>query len=206
MPNSTFPQRFVRAISGIALLVLSACKASPASQPIPLANASQPYPVIINDPPRLSSIESGIPDPRGAPTRVACQTCHSLRQSNPLPASMDGLTTFHQHMVFKHGNSTCTSCHVEGRHDRIHLANGSVLPMTEALSLCAQCHGPQYRDYQHGSHGGMNGYWDRKRGPRTRNHCVDCHDPHAPQIPAVMPAAPPRDRFLHTGSEEHHNE
>ncbi len=115
---------------------------------------------------------------------------------------MDGLTTFHQHMVFKHGNSTCTSCHVQGQHDRIHLANGSVLPMTEALTLCAQCHGPQYRDYQHGSHGGMNGYWDRKRGPRTRNHCVDCHDPHAPQLPSVMPAAPPRDRFLSAGAEE----
>jgi nitrate reductase cytochrome c-type subunit len=62
--------------------------------------------------------------------------------------------------------------------------------------LCAQCHGPQARDFQHGAHGGMTGYWDLSKGPRRRNSCIDCHDPHAPKYPAVMPVFPPAESGL----------
>ena len=71
------------------------------------------------------------------------------------------------------------------------LADGRKLPFSEAQLLCAQCHGPQARDYLHGAHGGMNGYWDKARG--TRNTCTDCHDPHAPLYPAWTPVFHPRD-------------
>jgi predicted CXXCH cytochrome family protein len=77
----------------------------------------------------------------------------------------------------------------------LRLADGTALAFSESMQLCAQCHGPQYRDYQRGSHGGMTGYWDLRRGPRVRNHCQHCHDPHAPQFPKVLPVAEPRDRF-----------
>jgi hypothetical protein len=66
----------------------------------------------------------------------------------------------------------------------------------DVMKLCAQCHGPQFRDYQHGAHGGMNGYWDLSRGGRSRNNCIDCHDPHAPAYVGAIPAPRPRDRFL----------
>jgi formate-dependent nitrite reductase cytochrome c552 subunit len=68
--------------------------------------------------------------------------------------------------------------------------------MRDAMQLCAQCHGPQFRDYTHGSHGGMQGHWDLSRGPRLRNHCVDCHDPHTPQFQPSNPVLPPADRLL----------
>jgi hypothetical protein len=71
------------------------------------------------------------------------------------------------------------------------------------MALCAQCHGTQKRDYDHGAHGGMRGYWDLKRGPRERNHCVSCHDPHAPKFGTFMPVHPPKDRFLQRGSDDH---
>jgi formate-dependent nitrite reductase cytochrome c552 subunit len=71
----------------------------------------------------------------------------------------------------------------------------------EAMRLCAQCHGPQYRDYKRGSHGGMTGHWDLSRGERTRNNCVDCHDPHAPAYPGTTPVLPPRDRYLRGAHE-----
>ena len=67
--------------------------------------------------------------------------------------------------------------------------------MREALTLCSQCHGPQRRDYDHGAHGGMTGYWDRSRGGRQRNHCVDCHDPHQPAYVGGLPVPAARDRF-----------
>ena len=57
--------------------------------------------------------------------------------------------------------------------------------------------GPQRRDYDHGAHGGMQGYWDLRRGPRTRNHCVECHDVHSPAFGAFRPMPAPRDRFTH---------
>ena len=59
------------------------------------------------------------------------------------------------------------------------------------MTLCAQCHGPQFRDYQHGAHGGMTGYWDLTKGGRMRNNCIDCHDPHAPKYPTVTPGPRP---------------
>ena len=49
-------------------------------------------------------------------------------------------------------------------------------------------------DLERGLHGGMNGHWDLTRGGRTRNTCVNCHDPHTPKFPQVLPVLSPRDR------------
>ncbi len=46
----------------------------------------------------------------------------------------------------------------------------------------------------------MTGYWDLTQGPRSRNHCLACHDPHAPKYQPVMPVFPPRDF-----SQSHHS-
>lgn len=68
--------------------------------------------------------------------------------------------------------------------------------MTEAITLCSQCHGPQRTSFDRGVHGGMTGHWDLSRGPRERNNCVDCHDPHAPKFVGGAPVHLPRDRFF----------
>jgi hypothetical protein len=109
---------------------------------------------------------------------------------------MRELDQFHQGLELEHGILRCGACHSERAPTRLHLADGRQLERSQAMELCRQCHGPQYRDYEHGAHGGMVGHWDLSRGPRTRNHCIDCHDPHAPQIREVIPAPPPRDRFF----------
>ncbi len=75
--------------------------------------------------------------------------------------------------------------------------------MNEALELCSQCHGPQRTSYDHNAHGGLNGYWDLSRGPRIKNHCVDCHDPHLPAIQQVVPVLPPIDRGEVPSKEAH---
>ena len=38
----------------------------------------------------------------------------------------------------------------------------------------------------------MTGHWDLSRGGRTRNHCVSCHDPHAPRYQGGLPSMAPR--------------
>ena len=138
---------------------------------------------------------TGQVDHHGNPVTVACSTCHATRPPNQANAATTDLDLMHQGLQFKHGANTCLSCHDPGDYDRLRLANGNPVPCTDVMQLCAQCHGPQYRDWQHGAHGGMNGFWDLTRGGRTRNNCVDCHDPHAPKYVGAIPMPPPNDRF-----------
>lgn len=164
------------------------------------APGSARHPISINEPARLTSVATDKQDGRGKPVRVNCVTCHSARGPRPLPKQASELKEFHVGLQFKHGNSACSSCHdSQAPHEFLHLADGTRVAMRDAMQLCAQCHGPQKRDYDRGAHGGMNGYWDLSQGPRQRNNCVDCHDPHSPAIPRVTPVLPPRDRFLSSG-------
>jgi hypothetical protein len=164
--------------------------------PAPPASSGRRYPVEIHIPPKLTSIDTGKVDALGRPVRAECVACHTARRPERLPASTAELRTFHQGMTFQHGSLACGSCHVVGAQDTLRKADGTLLPMRDAMQLCAQCHGPQFRDYTHGSHGGMQGHWDLSRGPRIRNHCVDCHDPHTPQFQPSNPVLPPADRLL----------
>jgi len=134
--------------------------------------------------------------------RFACVPGHPLRAGAPLRASPAELDEFHVGLEVRHGELTCASCHSEGQVPRLHLATGATLALRDTIQLCAQCHGPQWRDYQHGAHGGMSGHWDLSRGPRARNHCIDCHDPHAPKYVGGDPVLPPRDRGLPAPARE----
>jgi len=186
---------------GLALLSLGCGHEDQRASAVPSATTSTQtrFRTSINIPERLTSVDVGGAGNGGVEQRVRCETCHAVRPPKPLPESMSALTEFHVGMRFTHGTLSCTACHAEGQPPKLKLATGEPLPTASALQLCAQCHGPQYRDYEHGAHGGMNGYWDTSAGNRTRNHCVDCHDPHTPQVEAVSPKPPPRDRFLNQG-------
>lgn len=142
------------------------------------------------------TIELQQTDPQGRTGEVSCSTCHSVRESdftNRTPADLD---LFHQNMSFSHGKLSCYACHNPGDADTLRLADTTVVTYPDVMTLCGQCHGTQARDYAHGAHGGMNGYWDLSRGPRSRNNCIDCHDPHVPKFPSMKPTFKPRDRFL----------
>ncbi|MBK6513264.1 MAG: hypothetical protein IPM79_06455 [Polyangiaceae bacterium] len=168
------------------------------------ASASQPLPIEVRQPLKLTSIETHERDSLGRPVRIACTTCHSLKTTAPMPTSPADLDEFHQGLTFRHGSLACASCHVAEPESGplLHLADGQRLPTSQALRLCAQCHGPQYRDFEKGAHGGLEGSWD-DGAVRTKNHCVDCHDSHAPAIPKVIPAAPPRARDSAEGTPDH---
>ena len=145
---------------------------------------------------------TGLEDHAGRPITVACATCHSVRPANGSPDApprrdASTLTVFHQGLIFDHGDLACASCHNAGDgYATLRLAEGTALGFPEVMTLCAQCHGPTYADWQRGAHGGMTGHWDLSRGGRERNNCIDCHDPHAPAFPRMVPTFKPRDRFL----------
>lgn len=130
----------------------------------------------------------------GEPVPVACSTCHATRVPDLARRRAEEMKDFHQGLAYKHGDQTCLSCHNAANYDTLHRADGTSVDYPRVIELCAQCHGPQHRDFQAGAHGGMNGYWDLARGPRERNTCVSCHDPHAPAYPKVRPVFAPVDR------------
>lgn len=150
------------------------------------------HPVTILTPKGEALVDSGRKDHRGQPIMVACATCHEQRKPDPTIRDSQALDEFHRGLQYAHGKSSCLSCHNSADYNTLRTADGTALDFKDSIGLCAQCHGPQHRDYQNGSHGGMNGYWDLGRGPRQRNHCTSCHDPHHPAYPRVMPVFPPK--------------
>jgi predicted CXXCH cytochrome family protein len=140
------------------------------------------------------TVATGLVDHAGKPVGVSCMTCHATREPDRTHG-LDGVVPdeFHPRLKFAHANQSCLSCHNPADYDRLRAADGRAVVFSDAQQLCAQCHGPQTRDYRAGSHGGMNGYWDQSKGPRSRNTCTDCHDPHAPAYPQWTPVFPPID-------------
>lgn len=130
----------------------------------------------------------------GETVSIACATCHATTTPNASLRDATQLRQFHLGLQFEHGQLACLSCHNATDYNSLRLANGDSVAFTRVMDLCGQCHGTQLRDYQHGAHGGMTGFWDLTQGPRQRNNCIHCHNAHAPRYPLVRPVFPPNDR------------
>ncbi len=203
--------RWLSIAVGLQVCLLGGCQRGPADAPRESVShttaqiVTAQYPVEIRQPPIPRGVATNVLAPHGRPVSLQCHSCHSVRPTNSKAARSSDMDEFHQGLHMSHGQLTCVSCHnpMDG-YSTLRLADGRSVAFTESMSLCAQCHGPQFRDYQHGAHGGMTGHWDLKKGKRTRNHCLHCHDPHAPQYPTFMPVAAPRDRFPPVAVGESH--
>jgi hypothetical protein len=127
-----------------------------------------------------------------------CFTCHEKK--NPPPLRFDDkhllvVPDEHSDIKMGHGshnrNNLCFNCHNEQNLETLSTRDGRELKFAESSQLCGSCHGPNFRDWEAGVHGRMNGYWNSKFGERRRLDCVNCHNPHAPRIPTRQPAPPP---------------
>ena len=161
------------------------------------------FSVSIRKPAGPPRVVTTLKDAHGDSVTVACSTCHATRPPDHQNRTVKTLDEFHSGMAFSHGTVSCLSCHNPNDYDSLQLADGTQVDFTDVMTLCGQCHGPQMKDYEHGVHGGLNGYWDLTRGPQQKNNCVDCHNPHAPQFPKMQPTFKPKDRFLEQSRSEH---
>lgn len=128
-----------------------------------------------------------------------CDDCHKIIAS---PAETTRTLTQHREIELQHGiNTRCFNCHHPTNRDAFVDDYGDEIPWNQPQRMCAKCHGPVYRDWQHGSHGRLNGYWDVAQGEQIRRRCIECHDPHQPQFPALAPAPGPR--TLRMGPQEY---
>lgn len=132
-----------------------------------------------------------------------CMECHrdveqAKRPNTPKTEHTDVLARF------DHGlNTVCLNCHDQTDRDVYVNHDGSPIPSNQPERLCAKCHGPIYRDWKQGIHGRQNGYWNKKKGPRTKLVCVQCHDPHSPKFPLMTPDPPPIRSRLDLKPETH---
>lgn len=118
-----------------------------------------------------------------------CMDCHRI-----IPSPKETLRKLTQHTEIRlnHGiNTRCFNCHHPENRNAFVDDFGHEIAWTEPQLVCAKCHGPVYRDWQAGSHGRINGYWDKTKGPQTKRRCVECHDPHSPPFQRLKPAPGP---------------
>jgi hypothetical protein len=143
---------------------------------------------ITTDPLRLP-----LPDPpwiAAGGYELTCMECHRLFES--LPDTPRRLM-HHLHIALDHGlNDRCLNCHDRDDRNRLVLSSGETIPFAESPSLCAECHGTTWRDWQRRVHGRTDDYWDATWGPPRTLSCVECHDPHVPAIGPMRPLPGPR--------------
>lgn len=118
-----------------------------------------------------------------------CSDCHNIL---PSPAETHRTLGQHKEIQLRHGiNTRCFNCHHRTNRNAFVDDMGGEIPWDQPQLLCAKCHGPVYRDWEAGSHGRSNGYWDTAQGSQTRRRCIECHDPHVPPFPGMEPAPGP---------------
>ena len=127
-----------------------------------------------------------------------CYTCHE--KAKPPPIRFDAnhkiiIPKEHANITMGHGshdrNNLCYNCHNEADLLTLQVRDGRQLKFDQSPPLCGSCHGPTYRDWEAGVHGRTSGHWDLSLGTAQRLACVNCHDAHAPRIPAREPAPGP---------------
>ena len=162
--------------------------------------ALQPFPFVspVSDAtpvPRWATDTTPVRQPRLRPeyrTAVFTYRCSDCHKIIPSPPETFRTLTQHREIHLQHGiNTRCFNCHHRTTRDAFVDDYGQEIPWDQPQLLCGKCHGPVYRDWQHGSHGRTNGYWDVRQGPQTRRRCIECHDPHQPPFPPLAPAPGP---------------
>jgi hypothetical protein len=120
-----------------------------------------------------------------------CIECHRhLKDQLPVQGRALGE---HRDIDLKHGaNDRCLNCHHKENRDALVDHGGAEIPFSDVPRLCGKCHGTIYRDWKRGVHGKRVGSWQLDSAERRAFACNECHDPHAPRFPSLVPAPAPR--------------
>lgn len=139
------------------------------------------------DPPPPSSVVMVEDHPALIPT-FPCSSCHADREPDPRPRK---LVEYHTPKNgFDHGTKDgwCYRCHSLENIDKLHTTLGTPVAFSDPQDLCGSCHGDKLIDWKAGLHGLNRGSWN---GPKLRQSCTFCHDPHKPAFEPMVPERPP---------------
>ena len=126
-----------------------------------------------------------IPERKGQIKSFACIECHI----KPL-SKMKGLNKQKAHWDIKlnHANSeimNCITCHNGSDMNSLNTLTGKNINLNLSHKVCAQCHSSQFEDWKGGAHVKKVAGW---APPRASMTCVNCHNPHKPQIVSRWPS------------------
>ena len=119
-----------------------------------------------------------------------CTDCHGSLVGNT--TTRRDVNHYHDTVHMSHGlNGRCVNCHDQENRNRLVLRNGETIGFSQSTTLCSNCHGPAYRQWQRGVHGKTLGYWDAGLGEPRKLKCVECHNPHSPHYNPMAPLPAP---------------
>ncbi len=126
-----------------------------------------------------------IPERKGQIKSYACIECHS----KPLSDMQDDTPTRKAHWDIKVNHAdenamNCVTCHNGNDMNHLKSLTGREIDFNLSYKLCSQCHTSQFQDWKGGAHGKNIGGWAKPRAAMT---CVNCHNPHQPQIESRWP-------------------
>lgn len=190
-PNYQITHPLDRPVIWIIALVFFAIAAGffflPTGNSIPIPGPANVSPADINPAPRFKVLS----DPPKAMINGferTCMDCHVIIDAKPHS------TDLHQHANIKlqHGlNTRCVNCHDAKDRNKLATLDNKTFDYAQASQLCAQCHGPVYRQWERGIHGKTLGYWDTKLGKAEKLTCTQCHNPHHPRFDPIKPLPGP---------------
>lgn len=131
-----------------------------------------------------------------------CMDCHEMMVGKPRNEDL----LQHQDIKMDHGlNGRCINCHDVTNRDKLVLRDGTTVGFGQSPTLCSQCHGTTYREWERGVHGKTLGYWDASQGEAKKLLCVECHNPHSPHYAPIRALPAPNTLRMGDQSAEIHH-
>lgn len=125
-----------------------------------------------------------IPERKSQIKSYPCLECH-IKPLEELQGK--DLKKAHWDVTLVHANENamnCISCHDGSNMNSLRSLTGNEIGFSQSYLLCSQCHNNQFEDWKGGAHGKNIGGW---APPRAAMTCVNCHNPHKPQIASKWP-------------------
>lgn len=98
----------------------------------------------------------------------------------------------HVDLKLNHGRDVdCLNCHHKTNRNAYVALDGKEISSDRPEELCSQCHGLIYRDWKVGAHGRTGGSWNGSEKEWYSLVCTECHDPHHPKFPELVPMPGP---------------
>lgn len=119
-----------------------------------------------------------------------CTDCHDSLVSST--TTRRDVNHYHDTVDMNHGlNGRCVNCHDQGDRNKLVLRDGGTVGFSQSTTVCSNCHGPAYRQWQRGVHGKTLDFWNADLGEPRKLECVECHNPHSPHYNPMAPLPAP---------------
>ncbi len=119
----------------------------------------------------------------------ACNECHRVFGTE---GSGKNRIAEHVDLKLNHGsNDNCMNCHHKENRNAYVTNDGNEIPSNRPEILCSKCHGMVYRDWIIGAHGRVSVSWNSNRKGWDLLVCTECHNPHDPGFPQLVPMPGP---------------